>query len=269
MNTVSFSLGFILFFSLIVWIFLANNMYLKIFFLKKSKKKSRDRSKNNVEDDLFENALGGDTTPQYIKSSILKSQDKNQLLALYLASRSFNNIGVYNKLIKSQSDNLYNDCVLYITNSISKFFKGFIYILRVFAILGILFLSYIFFDKVFLGLDYKIESNSQFIVLSVLILFVLMPYKIISVSAFFNRLFGLSVFLSSILLALFTVVYIHGYTGDLIFNKLYFSIFISVLITFIGAYSYIEYLKIEYMVNFFELLKVNQAQRNLIESQTL
>lgn len=268
MNTISFNLGFILFFALFVWVFLANNLYLKCFFLKRNRNKRRNEHLENFDNEIFEQAYGGKNTPKYIKDSILKSQDKHQLLSLYLASKSLHNVGIYNNAIKDESNDRYSFFASIFIDSKHFSFNWFLWIARFFSILVCLGLFIFFFDEVFLSKDSVISNNDQFIIVSIFIMFILMPYNVFSKYRFFDKLCSLFVLLSSILVALFSVVYIHNYSGDLIFNKLYLSIFLAFLIILVGAYSYIGYTKLECMVKFFELLKVNQQHQVLINDQS-
>lgn len=106
MNTINSNLGFIIFFAFIVWVFIANDFYLKLFFLKGNKKKRRNQQQENSDNEFFEQAYAGRNVPQYIKDVIVKSQDRHELLSLYLASRSLINIKVF-KLIMSSNTNDY------------------------------------------------------------------------------------------------------------------------------------------------------------------
>ncbi|KAB0625352.1 hypothetical protein F7P75_10620 [Acinetobacter gandensis] len=254
MNTISFNLGFVLFFTLITWVFLANNFYLKIFFLKKTQKK---RKNDSTKIDIFEQAYGGSKVPSYIKNDIQKCEDLYELLSLFLASQKFINLKTYKKLSKSTENNLYKDCVESVVGTNHKYFNCFLIVLRFLSIVGCFYLFFIFFDKILLSLDGEIPQNDKYILLSVLFLFVLMPYKVFINSPFLNKLFGLFVFVSSILLSLFTVVYVNNYLGDIIFNKLLLSIVLTSLIILIGAYSYVGYARVEYLERFFNLLKFN------------
>jgi len=260
MNTISFNLGYILFNALVVWVFLANHFYLKIFFLKGDSQKSKKRNYEKLGGTIFDQVFGGETIPQYIKDAILKCQDKYQLLSLYLASGSIIDLGIYNKVIKDESDSKYEYCVSLLIDLKNFYFNLFIWLIRGFSMLVCVWLSFIFFDEVFLSKDVMISNNDQLIVISIFIMFILMPYNIFSKSRFFDKLCSIFVFLSSILVALFSVVYIQKYLDDFIFNKFFLSFFLSNLMILIGAYSYIGYAKLEYMVKFFELLKVNLKQ---------
>ncbi|OTG80882.1 hypothetical protein B9T33_07835 [Acinetobacter sp. ANC 5054] len=254
MNTISFNLGFVLFFSLIVWVFLANDFYLKIFFLKKTQKK---RKNDSTEIDIFEQVYGGGKIPSYIKNDIQKSQDTYELLSLYLASQKFINLKAYKKLSKSTVSSLYKYCVECIIGANYTYFNYFLIALRFLAIAGCLYLFFIFFDKILLSLDGILPQNNQYILLSILFIIVLMPYKVFINSPFFNKLFGLFVFVASILLSLFTVVYVNNYSGDIVFDKLLLSVVLTLLIVLIGAYSYVGYARVEYLERFFNLLKFN------------
>jgi hypothetical protein len=259
-NAISFNLGFILFFALIVWVFLSNDLYLKLFFFKKNKRKRRNE---NSDDEIFEQVYGGESIPQYIKQAILKSQDKHQLLSLYLASKSIIDLGVYNKVIKDLSSDKYEFCALIFINPKHLIFNWIVWVVRCLSIVGSLILFALLFDKVFLIESAVISNSDQLVTISIIIMFILMPYNIFSKSKFFDKLCSIFVFLSSILVALFSVVYIQNYSGDIIFNKLFLSVALVNLIILLGAYSYIGYAKLEYMVNFFELLKVNLAQNRI------
>lgn len=267
MNSIIFNLGYILFFALVIWVFLANHFYLKVFFLKIETKKSKKAYHEKLESTIFDQVLGGDTVPQYIKDPLLRSQDRYQLLSLYLASRSIIDLGVYNKAIKDDSDDKYRFCASLFVDSKHSFFNFVIWIARLISMLGSFWLLLIFFNQIFLSKDTVIYNNDQLIVLSVFMMFVLMPYNIFSKSRFFDKLCSLFVFLSSILVAAFSVVYIENYSGDIVFNKLFISVALVNLIIIIGAYSYIGYAKLEYMVKFFELLKVNLMQNTEVENE--
>jgi len=265
MNTITFNLGYILFTALIIWVFLANHFYLKIFFLKGDNKKSKKGQQDKLDGTIFDQVFGGETVPQYIKSPILRSEDKHQLLSLYLASKSIIDLGVYNRAIKDESDDKYKFCASFFVESKHSFFNFVIWVARFISMLASVWLSLIFFSQVFLSKDTVISNNDQLIVFSVFIMFVLMPYNIFSKSRFFDKLSSIFALLSSILVALFSVVYIQNYSGDIVFNKHFLSIFLVNLILLIGAYSYIGYAKLEYMVKFFELLKVNLAQSSNVD----
>lgn len=267
MNTIIFNLGYILFSALVVWVFLANHFYLKIFFLKTETKKSKKEYQEKLESSIFDQVFGGDTVPQYIKDPILRSQDKYQLLSLYLASRSIIDLGVYNKVIKDDSDDKYRFCASLLVDTKHSSFNFVIWVARLISMLGSFWLLLIFFNQVFLSKGTVIYNNDQLIVFSVFIMFILMPYNIFSKSRFFDKLSSIFVLLSSVLVALYSVVYIQNYSGDIVFNKLFLSVALVNLIITIGAYSYIGYAKLEYMVKFFELLKVNLIQNTEVENE--
>lgn len=267
MNTIIFNLGYILFLSLVIWVFLANHFYLNIFFLKIEAKKSKKAHHEKLESTIFDQVVGGDTVPKYIKDPILRSQDKYQLLSLYLASKSLIDLGVYNKVINDKSNDKYDFCASLFVEEKHSIFNIVIWVSRFISMFAIAGLLYIFFTDVFLSEVPVISNNDQLIVFSVFIMFILMPYNIFSKCRFFDKLCSLFVFLSSILVAAFSVVYIENYSGDIVFNKLFISVALVNLIIIIGAYSYIGYAKLEYMVKFFELLKVNLIQNTEVENE--
>lgn len=265
MNYLIFIMGYILFFSLFVWVFISNDFYLKVFFLKIEKKILRRQSDNNVEEMFFEQAYGGKKVPQYIKNPILKSQDKHQLLALYLSSKNIVDFGLYNKIIRDNSTDIYKDCAKYISKGKHISFNIGLNFFRFLAVVLFWWLAFIFLSHVFLSVNSEIKTNDKFVILSIICVTVLMPYKVYSESVFLNRIYALSSFLSSVVLSFFIMYYFYGYSGFFIFNKDIFSIILSSLIILLGAYSYVGYIKIEYLVKFFELLKVNLAQSNDVD----
>lgn len=269
MNSLSLILGYIVFFSLFVWVFIANDLYLKVFFLKGDKKRLRRQRENNVEEIFFEQAYGGQKVPQYIKNPILNSQDKLQLLALYLASQNIVDVGLYQKIIVGSTIDRYKECAKYISKTDKRGFNNLMGFLRISSIIIFIFLMYVFLSHVFFNVDHKIQSNDQFICLSVLCLFILMPYKVYSEHILLNRVYALCSFMSSIILSCFTVIYFYNYSGFFVFDKFLFSVTLSSLIIFLGAYSYVGYMKIEYLVKFFELLEINNAyiKQNKTENQ--
>lgn len=253
MNTISFNLGFILFFALIVWVFLANNLYLKIFFLKSKKKKRKNESSDS---EIFEQAYGGDTIPQYIKDAILKSQDKYELLSLYLASRSLINTKIYNCFMRDISTNIeleFENIVKHRFNGVYGFFK----IFRIFFIV-LIYLFFIYFIYRTCGgfnVDYKI---SYFILIFSMVS--LMPYDFFINNRFFNMVSRLSVYLVSVIFAMVNVYFVYS-----VFPKTEFYVIstINMIIVLFGAYSCLNYEKFNYMCNFFELLKINLEQNRI------
>lgn len=253
MDIMVFNLSFILFSTLIVWVFLANNFYLKIFFVKMNAKKNKKSYQGELSDSIFDQVYNGYSAPDYIRKSVLMSQDKYQLLSLYMASKSLIDLDVYNKNIKYELNDRYGFCA-------SLFFDSknyFIMFIRVASMFGSVLLLFKFLDEIFFSEVAVIENSDQFIIFSVIILLSLMPYNVFSKFRFFNKLCGVFVFFTSILVALYFIVYIQNYSGYFIFNKLFFSVFMVNLIILIGAYSYLGYEKLEYMVDFFKLLKIN------------
>ncbi|WP_336949075.1 hypothetical protein [Acinetobacter junii] len=262
MNSLSLILGYILFFSLFVWVFISNDFYLKVYFLKSKKKYYRKLSENDTDKFFYEQAYGGRKAPKYIKDSISKSQDKHQLLALYLASENITDIGLYNKITTDSSLDIYKECAKYISKAKHVSFNIVLNFLRFLAVLAFWWLLYIFLSHVFFDVNSKIQSNDQFIMVSIICVSTLMPYRIYSKYIFLNRLYALSSFMCSMVLSFFIMYYFYGYSGYFIFNKDAFSIVLSSLIILQGAHSYIGYMKLEYLVRFFELLKVNLVQNN-------
>ena len=53
--------------------------------------------------------------------------------------------------------------------------------------------------------------------------------------------------------------------SHLLLSDFYIVIFISFLLIIIGAYAFMGYTKFIYMVNFFELLKVNLAENSNVD----
>ncbi len=188
MNSIIFNLGYILFFALVIWVFLANHFYLKVFFLKLETKKSKKAYQEKFESTIFDQVFGGDTVPQYIKDPLLRSQDKYQLLSLYLASRSIIDLGVYNKVIKDDSDDKYGFCASLFVDSKHSIFNMVIWIARSISILAIAGLSYVFFTDIFLSKVSVVSNNDQLIIFSVFSMFILMQYNIFSKCRFFDKL---------------------------------------------------------------------------------
>lgn len=267
MSSLSLILGCILFFSLFVWLFISNDLYLKVFFLKGGKKRFRGQRESNVEEMFFEQAYGGRKTPKYIKDPVLKSQDKYQILALYLASQDICDIGLYHKITSGSVTDIYSECAKYISKGKHVSFNVVLNFLRFLAVLIFLWLFFVFLSHVFFSANLKIQTNDQFIMLSIICVSILMPYKVYSKYIFLNRVYALSSFMSSIVLSFFTMYYFYDYSGYFIFNKDIFSMVLSSLIVLLGAYSYVGYIKIEYLVKFFELLKVNLAQSSDVDHQ--
>ncbi|MRT36443.1 hypothetical protein GJV03_04605 [Acinetobacter sp. RIT698] len=268
MNNISFNLGYILFNALVVWVFLANHFYLKIFFLKVDNTKNKKRQHEKLGSTIFDQVFGGETVPQYIKDAILKCQDKYQLLSLYMASKSIIDIGIYNKVVKDESIDKYEFCAKIFINSKHSAFNWLVWTARFISIFVCLGLCFIFFDKVFISKESPISNICELIIFSIFSMFILMPYNIYSKIKFFDKLCSVFVFLSSIVVALFSIIYIQEMSDDFIFNKFFLSIFLVNLILIIGAYSYVGYVKLEYMVKFFELLKIN-LKENVNDGNTV
>ncbi|MEN8319771.1 hypothetical protein [Acinetobacter junii] len=262
MNSLSLILGYILLYSLFVWVFISNDLYLKLFFLKSKKKDYRKLSENDTDKFFFEQAYGGIIIPKYIKNAILKSQDKHKLLALYLASQNITDIGLYLKIAGSSNIDRYKECAKYISKGKHKLFNIVLNSLRFVAVLIFLWLLFVFLSHVFFSADTKIQTNDQFIMTSIICITILLPYRVYSEYIFLNRMFALASFMSSILLSFFIIYYFNDYSGKFLFNKDLFSIILTSLIILLGAYSFVGYLKIEYLVKFFELLEVNSVQNN-------
>lgn len=262
MNNISFNLGYILFSALVFWVFLANHFYLKIFFLKWGSQKIKKRNYEKLDNTIFDHVFGGETVPYYIKEPILKSQDKYQLLSLYLASKSIIDIGVYNKFVKDESNDSYEFYSKIFINSKHNAFNWLVWIARFIAMFLCLGLCFIFFEKVFISKESPVANIYELIIFSIFSMFILMPYNVYSKFKFFDKLCSVFVFLSSIVVALFSIIYIQEISDDFIFNKFFLSMFLVNLILIIGAYSYVGYVKLEYMMNFFNLLKVNLAQNS-------
>lgn len=269
MNTISFNLGFICFFSLIVWVFLSNDMYLKLFFLKGSKKRNIYRRESNPDDIFFDSAFGGETIPQYIKHSISKCQDKYQLISLYLASKSLINIKVFNLFMGNKSNDfekMYIDMLsskIGIKTYIAFCWARWISLLLFLIMFGVFLNSLGYFNSKRIEIDF-----SSYYFLMIIAFSILMPYGFYSRNIAVNKIFCVSVFMASLFISFVNVYSVASEFSSVSVHKFYAVTLINMIIILIGAYAFISYSKFEYMSKFFELLKVNLEQSSNVDHST-
>lgn len=267
MNTINSNLGFIIFFAFIVWVFIANDFYLKLFFLKGNKKKRRNQQQENSDNEFFEQAYAGRNVPQYIKDVIVKSQDRHELLSLYLASRSLINIKVFKLIMGSNTNDYEKTYVDYYSSKVGNKIYLVFCALRWVAFLGLSIIFGCFWNdlsETFIHDNKEINYHYYYIFLS-LIFVLLMPYGIYFKKPSLNKFFSIGVFIASII---FAVINVHGMLlifSHLLLSDFYIVTFISFLLIIIGAYAFMGYTKFIYMANFFELLKVNLAENSNVD----
>ncbi|MGN5753311.1 hypothetical protein ACNQO8_07215 [Acinetobacter calcoaceticus] len=262
MNTISFNLGFILLFSLILWVFLTHDLYLKLFFIKKNNKKTINKNEENIDVNLYESALGGESTPIYIKNAISESYDKHKLFSLYLASKDLIDHNIFNLMVSSSSNNYAEVYLDYYFSKYGGRISLLFYFLKWVAILGLLIVSGLFWDELseYYEFGNKVIPFDVYYIFLIIIFTFLMPNKLYFLNFLYNKIFCISVFVAAIV---FSIVNVYGFYfnfNGLANTKFYIISIVNFFVIILGAYSYIGYSKFEYMVSFFELLKVNKKE---------
>ncbi|EHU1360690.1 hypothetical protein WBV44_00105 [Acinetobacter baumannii] len=264
MNTISFNLGFILLFFLILWFFLTHDLYLKLFFIKRCNKKTINKNEENVDVNLYESALGGEFTPVYIKNAISESYDKHKLFSLYLASRELIDYNIFSLMVSSSSNNYAKVYLDYYFSKYNRNILLFFYFFKWIALLGLLLLSGLFWGE--LSEYYKSENKvipfEIYYIFLIIIFTFLMPNKLYFLNFFYNKIFSISVFVTAIVFSIVNVYSFYSYFNALANTKFYIISVINFFLLILGAYSYIAYSKFEYMVSFFELLKANKNEKS-------
>ncbi|MNE10513.1 hypothetical protein D3C80_1032300 [compost metagenome] len=271
MSSLYFITLIILLVSLLIWLLLVNDLYLK--YVIYSYKSKIENSQNN--DSLIINFLNDEKNPLYIREILERSLDNYQLLKLYLASNNMIDYTLFNSFFvegnQTPVNYLYIDKVgifkpKTIRSSINNLFFGSLRFLSflVFCIISGAFAARLLFN------DFDVNDNGllgQFCLsLFVAILF-LMPNNFFHKNLFYNKLYSFTVYWACVLFAVIFSVYIYQYNGLVLMNKIYIILTISFLIIFIGSYSYISYLKMNYLMVFFELLKSNLAHSEKINTR--
>lgn len=269
MSSLYFITLIILLVSLLIWLLLVNDLYLK--YVIYSYKSKIENSQNN--DSLIINFLNDEKNPLYIREILERSLDNYQLLKLYLASNNMIDYTLFNSFFvegnQTPVNYLYIDKVgifkpKTIRSSINNLFFGSLRFLSflVFCIISGAFAARLLFN------DFDVNDLlGQFCLsLFVAILF-LMPNNFFHKNLFYNKLYSFTVYWACVLFAVIFSVYIYQYNGLVLMNKIYIILTISFLIIFIGSYSYISYLKMNYLMVFFELLKSNLAHSEKINTR--
>jgi len=257
--------------SLLIWLLLENDSYLKyVIYRYESKIKN---SQNN--DSLIINFLNDEKNPLYIREILERSLDNYQLLKLYLASKNMIDYTLFNSFLNEINETPVNH--LYIDkvgifkpktkrSRINNFFFGFLRFLSFFTfcvIFGAFTVRLIFEDL-------SVDNNNllgQFCLFLFISILLLMPNNFFHKSLFFNRMYSFSVYWACVLFAIIFSVYIYQYNGLVLMNKIYITLTVLFLIIFLGSYSYISYLKMNYLIVFFELLKSNLAHSDKINTK--
>lgn len=237
---------------LLLWIFLINKIYLKFYEVRLVKKRINDRLLYNKE---MEASLISKQFPDYIIRDIMQSEDKEELITLYVFSKDLIDYKVFNDVDLYFYRGVRSICYDVITGKNDRRFNFFIAVTRLAAIFGLIFFTYLFVNNLFVPAKIG-SSDIQFLYWSIFILIILMPNRVFGKTLFANKFYALSAYVSSILISLTFLFYMS--VNDLYIKYFLMQNLLAMLIILIGVYSYIGYEKFEAMIRFFELLRSNK-----------
>lgn len=277
MNDFYMSVLIIFSISLVIWVVLSNELYLKVSFSNlRYGEINNSISGYGKEKDISFYLDKNYTIPDYIKKVVLKNSDNFKLLSYYLMSKNLIDYKVFVDGLASSDSRKNKVFIFYFDFCEISFFNFFEYknyfifnfFLKTIRFLSLLLIAYLFLifiddlagsTKVY-AKDYRIIVQYYFV--AIFVFLVLMPYEVMFKITFLNKLFSTLVFWFSVFFAIFNSYYIFNFEGDFLFDKTIFVLIFSIFTILLGAYSYVGYAKFEFFTKFFQLLEFENQLRN-------
>lgn len=243
------SIIFIFILSLSFWIFINSIYFFELYFNWKLKTNLSSGREN-----IFDTIVDSKIIPKYIKDAIGKSADKYELLSYYLMSEELIDRRVWKENLSGNS-------------SLDRFEKIFIWARLSIGIIFLIYLLKVVFLDEFLNSSLKkiIIIYCTFIV----VLVVSLPYSMFFKEKLLDKIQCVLAYWQVVVFSIFSSLVIYVFFqndieiyGKWVLDKNFIVYLLSTFLIFLGAYTYVGYLKFNYMNKFFELLKVNIRQND-------